>query len=158
MYNSYESADAMAIGGVLVVTMIVVWLIAIITIAITFVSLWKIFKKLGQPGIFALIPYFNMYILFETIYGNGWKFLCLLIPFYNIYISFKLYIDIAKKLGKSTIFGICIVLFPLIFLPILAFGRSQCIDNNSDPIEVSAEDRQREKDEALARLRQKHED
>ena len=49
----------------------------------------------------------------------------LLIPFYNIYVAIKLYIDFAKKIGKSAGYGIGMLFLPWVFFPILAFGDSE---------------------------------
>lgn len=86
------------------------------------VANWMIFKKMGRQGWEGIIPFYNTYVLFEELYGNGWKFLLLLIPIYNIYIIFKLYIDLAHAFNKSTGFGVGLVLLSIVFLCLLAFG------------------------------------
>ena len=44
------------------------------------IAMWKIFEKAGEPGWAAIIPFYNLYVLFKITWGNGWKFLLLLIP------------------------------------------------------------------------------
>ena len=86
------------------------------------VSQWFYFKKMGLNGWEAIIPLYNLYVLFKALYGNGWKMLLLLIPIYNIYITFKLNIDLAHAFGQGTGFGIGLTLLPFVFSPILGFG------------------------------------
>ena len=92
---------------------------------LTIVANWKIYTKMGRKGWESIIPCYNMYVLFDVLYGNGWKFLLLLIPFYNIYLTFKLYIDLAHDFDQSTGFGIGLVLLNTIFVLILGFGSNE---------------------------------
>ena len=89
------------------------------------VSLWKIYDKAGEPGWAAIVPYYNNYILFKILYGNGWKFLMLLIPFYNIYLLIKINFSLAKRFGLGAGFGFGLMFLPVIFYPILAFGDAE---------------------------------
>ena len=94
---------------------------------ISYVANWFIFKKMGRKGWEGIVPIYNLYVLFEELYGNGWRMLTLLIPFYNIYVIFKLYIDLAHKFGQSTAFGWGLIFLNPIFMCILAFsGTIQC--------------------------------
>lgn len=87
------------------------------------VANWMIFKKMGYQGWEGIIPFYNTYILFKELYGNGWKFLTLLIPFYNIYVIVKLYIDLAHAFNQSTGFGVGLIFLAPIFLCILGFRK-----------------------------------
>jgi hypothetical protein len=49
----------------------------------------------------------------------------MLIPFVNFIIIILLYLQLAKAFGKDTGFGLGLVFLPIIFLPMLAFGKSQ---------------------------------
>ncbi len=89
------------------------------------VGMWREFVKMGRPGWNAIVPFYNAYVLFEELYGNGWKFLTLLIPLYNIYVAIKMNIDLGKAFGKGTGFIIGLVLFPSLFHMILGFDNSQ---------------------------------
>ena len=42
--------------------------------------------------------------------------------------SFNIYLNLAKKFGKSTGFGVGLVLLPIVFIPILAFGKDEYQD------------------------------
>ncbi len=91
------------------------------------VALWKIFEKAGQPGWASIIPFYNVYVLFEIAWGSGIKFLWLLVPFANIYFIIMVYIKLAHSFGKSTLFGIGLLLLNPIFLAILGFSDAQYI-------------------------------
>lgn len=97
-------------------------LLGIILQIVALVANWFVFKKMGREGWEGIIPIYNLYVLFQVLYGNGWKFLLLLIPFYNIYLAIKLDIDLAHAFNKSTGFGIGLLFFPFIFNCILAFS------------------------------------
>ena len=66
-----------------------------------------------------------MYILFKIVYGNGLKFLLLLIPILDFIVMIALYFRLAKVYGKGAGFGVLLLLFEPIALPILAFGNSE---------------------------------
>lgn len=89
------------------------------------VALWFIFKKMGREGWEAIIPFYNIYVLFEELYGKGIKMLFLLIPLYNIYVAIKMEIDLGRAFGKSGAFLWGLVLVAPVFLCILAFSDAQ---------------------------------
>jgi len=91
---------------------------------------WMLYRKMGREGWESIVPLYNSYVMFETLYGNGWKFLTLLIPLYNIYVGIKLVIDLAHAFNQSTGFGIGMLFLPSIFLLILAFGDAQFRDGS----------------------------
>ncbi len=86
------------------------------------VSVWMIFEKANQPGWASIIPFYNVYVLFEIAFGSGIKFLWLLVPLANIYFIIMVYIKLAHSFGKSTGFGIGLLFLSPIFLPMLAFS------------------------------------
>lgn len=96
--------------------------------AISIVSSWKIFTKAGVPGWASIIPFYNMYKLYEIAWGNGIYFLFNFIPCVNIVISAILAVKLAKSFGYETLFGIfALWLFSPIGYLILAFGSSEYI-------------------------------
>lgn len=117
MYVSYEASYQMSPLQSLVILAIGI---------IVLIATWKVFAKAGRPGWAAIIPFYNSYVLFDIVYGQGWKFLLMLIPFYNIYLLFKTYIGLAHKFGKSTGFGVGLVFLSFIFMPMLGFGDARC--------------------------------
>lgn len=122
----YSSAIATSMAVVSVI-MIITLIIGVITI----IANWKVFTKAGKPGWTSLIPFYNMYQLFEVAGMNGWMFLLLLIPFVNFIIIIMLNINLAKAFGKDTGFAIGLILLNPIFMLILAFSDATYIGNNN---------------------------
>ena len=89
------------------------------------VAMWKIFEKAGEPGWAAIIPFYNIYVLFKITWGNGWKFLFLLIPIANIVFAIITMVKLAKAFGKSGGFAVGLIFLSIIFYCILAFDQSQ---------------------------------
>ena len=89
------------------------------------VAMWKIFEKAGKPGWAAIIPFYNIYVLFEITWGNGWKFLLLLIPIANIVFAIITMVKLAKAFGKGGGFAVGLIFLSVIFYCILAFGPSE---------------------------------
>jgi len=88
------------------------------------VAMWKIFEKAGEPGWAAIIPFYNLYILFKITWGNGWNFLLLLIPLANIVFMIITMVKLAKAYGKSGGFAVGLIFLSVIFMCILAFDQS----------------------------------
>ena len=89
---------------------------------ISIVALWRIFTKVGEKGWKAIIPFYNLYVLFELTWGSGIKFLFLIIPFFNIYVIIKTCINLARAFGRNGIFTLGLVFLPNIFMIVLAFS------------------------------------
>lgn len=94
--------------------------------------MWKIFKKAGKNGWEAIVPFYNMFVLFEITWGNGIIMLSLLasiIPVIGSIIIFVIlvltYNKLAKSFGKSTGFTIGLIFLNPIFMGILAFDKSE---------------------------------
>ena len=94
------------------------------------ISLWKIFKKAGKPGWASIVPIYNIYIMCEIAEKEWWYVLLSCVPFVNIYAMIVLYNGMAKRFGKSGGFVAGMILLPVIFFPILAFGKDAAIVNN----------------------------
>lgn len=88
------------------------------------VAMWKIFEKAGEPGWAAIIPFYNVYVLFKITWGNGWKFLFLLIPIANLVFAIITMVKLAKAFGKSGGFAVGLIFLSIIFYCILAFDSS----------------------------------
>ena len=81
----------------------------------------------GKPGWGAIIPFYNMYCLFEMSFGTGWLFLLCLVPCVNVVITIIMWIKLAQAFGKGAAYGIGILFLPVVFLPMLGFGDAQYI-------------------------------
>lgn len=99
---------------------------AIISLALcvfVLVCMWIVFRKAGKPGWAAIVPFYNLYVLFDITWGSGIRFLLLLIPIYNIILSIQTQVRLARAFGKSGGFAAGLVFLPYIFIPLLAFGK-----------------------------------
>jgi hypothetical protein len=89
------------------------------------VTMWKIFTKAGKPGWASIIPIYNIFVMLDIAGKPGWWFLLMLIPFVNIVIMILVIAGIAANFGKGGGFVAGMILLPIIFYPILAFGSAQ---------------------------------
>ena len=119
---SDNAAYAVA-GGIL----IVYYIIALVITVLMIVAFWKIFVKAGKPGWGAIVPFYNMYCLFEMSFGNGWLFLLLLVPCVDVVMEIIMMVKLAKAFGKSGGFAVGLIFLPVIFVPILGFGDAEYI-------------------------------
>ena len=94
--------------------------IAILMIA----SLWIIFNKAGRPGVAAIIPIWNVIELIRISGKPLWWILLLLIPIVNLVILIIVLNGVSKGFGKEAGFTVGLVLLPVVFFPILAFGKA----------------------------------
>lgn len=101
------------------------WTLFICLIAIfKVIYTWKIYVKAGKPGWASLIPIYNVYVKLQFLNMPWWFLLLLLVPALNFAIIVLMDINMAKKFGKDIGFAIGLILLPIIFMPILAFGKS----------------------------------
>lgn len=86
---------------------------------------WFVFTKAGQAGWKCLIPFYNMYVLMQIAGKPGWWVFLLFIPLVGVAVLLFAMLSLAKKFGRSELFGVGLLLLPMIFFPLLAFGGSQ---------------------------------
>ncbi|MBQ3021492.1 MAG: hypothetical protein IJD92_04655 [Bacilli bacterium] len=107
-----------------VVLMILIGICSVALI-ISLVALWKIFKKAGRHGWEAIIPFYNIYVLFKVVGLPGLSCLLLLIPIVNIAVMVYVYVKLAKAFGKSDLFTVGLIFLDVIFMMIIAFDKSK---------------------------------
>lgn len=117
--EQFETLDA--------TTTLVAAIISLVVYIIIAIGMWRMFKKMGAPGICAFIPIVNVFVLYNKVRGSAWKALLLLIPIfgeiYGIITNFKL----ARSFGKGFFFGLGLLIFPEIFYLVLGFGKAKYI-------------------------------
>ena len=121
-YSTTSSTEASAGMSAVIIVLLLVWLVVAI---VSIVALWKIFQKAGKPGWASILPVYNSWVLFELVGYPGWWALLTLIPIVNIFPAIMAIITqfkLAKLFGKSDVFAVMNVLFPVVTLPMLAFG------------------------------------
>ncbi len=93
----------------------------IFTVA-TVVGWWQIFDKAGRPGVAALIPIYNLYVICKVARQPGWWWVFMLIPITGPVVWVVMNIQVARAFGRSTAFGFGMALIPFVFAPILGFS------------------------------------
>lgn len=89
------------------------------------VALWKVFSKAGYPGILALIPIVNLFILVKIAGYSAWLGLLYLIPIVNIVFSIIVALRVGRGFGKGGVFSFFFLwLFAVIGYFIIGFGSS----------------------------------
>jgi len=99
-----------------------VLIIDIVVGVLVIASMWVIYSKAGKPGWAAIIPFYNFYVILQIVGRPDWWLILMFIPFVNFVVAILVYFDLAKSFGQGSGFGCGLVILPIIFLPILAFG------------------------------------
>lgn len=122
---SYDVGNSIGAGlGAVFGFLIFIYIISLAVGIFTIVCNWKVYKKAGKNGWEAIIPVYNIVVLLQIVELPLWYIALFFVPFANIYATFKIYIELAKKFGQSTGFGIGLVFLNPIFMAMLAFGKS----------------------------------
>lgn len=103
------------------------YLFVLVFYVVCVIGMWKMFEKADKPGWASLIPFYNLYCLFDIAWGTGWLFLLSFIPCVNFVISIMLAFKMAKAYGQGTAFGFGLFLLTPIFYMILGFGDAEYI-------------------------------
>lgn len=102
-------------------------IVCLALVVVSLVGMWKVFVKAGKPGWAAIVPFYNLYCLFEMSFGNGWLFLLTFVPCANFVVAIMCYFKLAKAFGKGIGFGFGLLFFNFIFMMILGFGDAEYI-------------------------------
>jgi hypothetical protein len=127
--------DSLLAGSIIAILLAYVVVVMVISITISIVMLisqWKINLKAGQPGWAILIPFYGLYIHTKVLQRPKywfWLYLGLSITIIGVFgvlvMAIMDVIRLARVFGKSDGFTVGLILMPVIFIPILAFGDSQ---------------------------------
>ena len=110
--------------GAILASFLIYFVICIIVGLFALVCHWIVYEKAGRPGWAAIIPIYNTVVLCQIVGYSGWYVLLFLIPIINIIFTFFLYVAVAERFGRGTLFGIGLVLLSPIFFAILAFDKN----------------------------------
>lgn len=140
-YTNIDPNVAASMGAVFG-AMMFVWVIVICAVsAIMIISMWKIFTKAGKPGWASIVPIYNVITLFKIVGLNPYLiflYLTLIIPPIGVIVAIVLSIMSAVKLtkafGEEGAFAVGLIFLPIIFYPILAFGKAKYVLNDADPV------------------------
>ena len=121
---AYDSTGLAIFGGAWLITTLLITLILII-------SYWKIFEKAGKPGWAAIIPIYNLVVLFEVAKAPLWLLILVLVPILNFITALPVFVYIAVKLarafGKDVGFALLLIFVPFIGYPMLAFSDAEYV-------------------------------
>ncbi|MFM7398796.1 MAG: DUF5684 domain-containing protein [Verrucomicrobiota bacterium] len=99
---------------------------------------WKAFSKAGQPGWAAIIPFYNLVVLFRIAGQSGWLALTWLlnfIPFIGgiafLGILIWNHVNVSKRFGHGVGFALGLVFLAPIFWLILGFGSSKYVGDQA---------------------------
>ena len=128
MYNDYGYgySSASVFAGIGIAYVVIMLTISVLMI----VSYWKIFVKAGKPGWAAIVPIYNFIVMSEIAEKPWWYVLLLCVPIANIYAMVVVYNGIVKKFGKGTGYTVGMIFLPIIFVPMLAFGKNNVISED----------------------------
>lgn len=110
--------------GAMVNGLLSLFFLWVVLIVLQIVAMCKVFTKAGKPWWSAIIPFYNVYTLYEITFGNGWYFLMLFLPLANVVMSIVSMVRLARLFGKSNGFAVGLVLLNFVFMLILGFGDS----------------------------------
>ncbi len=125
-YNSYDSAVASGLTGGLLAFTIIMYIVALAVAVVEIIGMWKVFKKAGKQGWEAIVPFYNVWTLFEISGYPGYYMFFGFIPCAGpiILLVFEIMaaISLSKKFGKSGGFAALLILVPVVGYCILGFG------------------------------------
>ena len=123
-YNYNTASTVGAVAGAVLVFLVIFYIILFAAAIIELIGMWKAFEKMGKKGYEALIPGHDIVVLLEKANMPLWYFFLMLIPVCNLVFLILVSIEIAKKFGKSSGFGVLLALFGFVCWPILGFGKA----------------------------------
>ncbi len=112
MYSEYQGI--IAIVGVL---------FSIFMIA----CMWRIFSKADEKGWAALVPIYNLYVLYKITWGKGILFLLTLVPGVNVVVGLITLWKLVKAFDGNVVTFILFLIFPVVIMPIMAFGSAEYV-------------------------------
>lgn len=114
-FNFYDELVS-GTSSIVVIAFYVLWAIAA----------WRMFSKAGYPGVLALIPIVNIFILVKIAGYSFWMTLLLIIPIVNFIFSIFLAIRLGERFGKGAAWSFFLLwLFQIIGFFILGYGSAK---------------------------------
>lgn len=87
-----------------------------------------LFKKAGEPGWAAFVPFYNSYVLVEIAGYNGWLFLLFLIPIVGVVFLIFVALGVGKAFEKGAAFSVILLwLLSVIGFFIVSYGGSRYV-------------------------------
>ncbi|HVY44816.1 MAG TPA: DUF5684 domain-containing protein, partial [Minicystis sp.] len=105
--------------------MMIVGIIAAALGLVVVISMAKIFDKAGEPWWAAIIPIYSFLVLLKIVDKPAWWVVLLFVPVANFIVALIVVFALAEKFGQGFGFGVGMLLLPVVFYPMLAFGSAQ---------------------------------
>lgn len=140
------------IGGLTIVLGGAVFVFAIITLAVAILMIIAnifLFRKMGLPGLYAIIPFWNTYNqvsktwlvtpwfwVYLGLFVAPWfleGFLLSVVSILAFALGVAMNLKLAAAFGKGVGYCLGLIFLPVIFLPVLAFGQATYIGNQTTP-------------------------
>ncbi len=125
------------LGGVFIVFLVIAFFISIAITVLKIIGMWKVFTKAGEKGWKALIPFYNVAILYKVSGMSPYLvfiYIGLIIPIVNIIAGIALAVitlyqkvNLMKGFKASTGLTVVMLIIPFIAYLILGFGKSEYI-------------------------------
>lgn len=129
--------DAAVAGGILALLGAFMFVFALVGLVVL-VGMWKTFSKAGQPGWAAIIPIYNLVVLFRIAGQSGWLALTFLLNFIPVVgvlawlgIVIWNHVNVSKRFGHGVGFALGLVFLAPIFWLILGFGSSKYVGDQA---------------------------
>ena len=106
--------------------MSIYWILVVLFFLAAQAGLWKIFRKAGRPGWYALVPILNIIHWLKIIQKPLWWAIFLLVPIINVFTLLLMVVETLKCFRKNGFFaqalGVC---FPFAYLFYLGFATKE---------------------------------
>lgn len=129
--------DAALAGGILALLGAFMFVFALVGLVVV-IGMWKTFSKAGQPGWAAIIPIYNLVVLFRVAGQSGWLALTFLLNFIPVIgglawlgIVIWNHVNVSKRFGHGVGFALGLVFLAPIFWLILGFGSSKYVGDQA---------------------------
>jgi len=129
--------DAALAGGILALLGAFIFVFALVGLVVV-IGMWKTFSKAGQPGWAAIIPIYNLVVLFRVAGQSGWLALTFLLNFIPVIgglawlgIVIWNHVNVSKRFGHGVGFALGLVFLAPIFWLILGFGSSKYVGDQA---------------------------
>lgn len=124
-YTYTGGEDLSVFAGIAGVASIISLVVSFILVVWTAIAMCKIYSKAGVDPWKALIPIYNLIVLFQIVGMKPWLIIFAFIPCVNlafVVISMIATVKLVRCFGGSTAMGIAAIFFSIIILPIIAFS------------------------------------
>lgn len=111
-----------------------------------FMSMFKLFKKSNKSGIASIVPIYNIIVYLQIVSLPAWQVLLFFVPIIGVYLYVTLQLKMALAFNRGTKFGLGLIFFPYIFIPILAYSKAEYFGINVEANTIVVTDIRKEKD------------